>query len=92
MSARKTTKRKITFVLSAPQAESVFLVGDFSAWDQQPVSLKRLDDGQWTATLSLPEGRYEYRFLVDGRWVDDPECAIRVPNSFGSQNCVRVVT
>jgi len=92
MSARKTNKRKVTFVLSAPQAESVFLVGDFSDWDQQPVSLRRSPDGLWKATLPLSEGRHEYRYLVDGRWQDDPDCSFRVPNSFGSQNCVRVVT
>ena len=92
MPARKTTTRKIAFVLSAPQAESVSLVGDFSAWRQKPVSLKRLAGGQWKATVSLSEGRHEYRFLVDGCWAGDPECTLRVPNSFGSENCVRVVT
>jgi len=33
-------------------------------------------------------GRYEYRFVVDGQWRDDPACTERVPNGFGSENCV----
>jgi len=91
MAASKTTKQKITFTLEAPGAKSVVLQGDFGDWDQQPVSLKLLKSGQWKATLALDEGSYEYRYLVDGQWVDDPQCHLRIPNSFGSQNCVRVV-
>ncbi len=91
MPAKKTTKQRTAFALSAPEAGKVLLVGDFSDWDRQPVSLKRLKNGCWKTTLDLDEGRYEYRYVVDGRWVDDPECATRVPNSFGSQNCIRVV-
>jgi len=92
MPAKKITKQKITFTLSAPEAQDVLLMGDFSGWEQQPVSLKRNKDGSWKTTLALDEGRYEYRFLVDGKWVDDPGCPTRVPNIFGSENCVRVVT
>jgi len=36
----------------------------------------------------LTPGRYEYRFLVDGQWRNDPECAECVANPFGSENCV----
>jgi hypothetical protein len=28
---------------------------------------------------------------VDGEWYDDPECDHRVPNGFGSCNCLRLV-
>lgn len=39
----------------------------------------------------LPAGRYQYRFLVDGEWRDDPECMVRLPNPYGSHNMVRIV-
>ena len=28
--------------------------------------------GAWKATVWLPAGRYEYRFVVDGQWISDP--------------------
>lgn len=91
MSTTKLPKQKVTFSILAPEARSVKLVGDFSGWEENPVDLKKLKSGQWKATLPLAEGRYEYRYLVDGRWHDDPNCPTRVPNAFGGQNCVCVV-
>lgn len=80
-----------TFAIEAPAAQSVLLAGNFSNWDQSPVSLKKMKDGKWEATLALEPGTYEYRFLVDGEWLDDPKCDQHAPNPFGSANCVRVV-
>ena len=48
-------------------------------------------DGIWTATVDLPPGKHHYRFIVDSEWRDDPECTLRVPNPFGSENMVRRV-
>ncbi|MBI3858582.1 MAG: hypothetical protein HY293_23090, partial [Planctomycetes bacterium] len=42
--------------------------------------------------LDLPPGEYEYRLIVDGVWRDHPGAAKRVPNPFGTENCVLVVT
>ena len=92
MSMKKLPKQKVTFSLVAPDARSVKVVGDFSGWEQKPVELKKLKNGQWRATLSLTEGKHEYRYLVDGQWRNDPNCPTRVPNSFGGENCVCVVT
>jgi 1,4-alpha-glucan branching enzyme len=91
MSTKKLPKQKVTFALLAPEAQRVILLGDFSGWERQPVNMKRLKDGRWEATLSLAEGKYEYRYLVDGQWRDDPDCPARAPNAFGSQNCIRIV-
>lgn len=88
----KTLKtQKQTFALAAPDADSVLLAGDFTDWQQRPLALKKDRSGVWKRTVSLPPGTYQYRFIVDGEWRDDPECATRVPNPFGSQNMVRDV-
>src|SRR5437867_466948 len=85
----KATKQ--TFSFNAPDALSVQLVGDFTHWQEKPVSLKRQKDGVWRATVSLEPGTHHYRFLVDGQWRDDPECTLRVPNPFGTEDAVRLV-
>lgn len=79
------------FAITAPGATSVMLVGDFTGWQKQPVNMVKRDGGLWTASVALPPGAHHYRFLVDGQWQDDPECALRVPNPFGGQNSVRTV-
>jgi len=48
-------------------------------------------DGIWMATVDLMPGKHNYRFIVDGTWCDDPDCTIRVPNAYGTQNMVRKV-
>ena len=87
----KALKKKITFSLAAPQAETVALVGDFTGWEKNPVTLTKQKDGRWTAVIPLAAGEHEYRFLVDGEWRDDPECGTRRQNPFGAANCVRVI-
>lgn len=94
--ARKNTKRTETkpqtFSITAPGALSVTLVGDFTSWQDKPISMVKREGGLWTASVNLPPGTYHYRFLVDGHWRDDPENTLRVPNPYGGENSVRAVT
>jgi len=91
MPNQKTAKQKVTFHYHQPSARTVLVAGDFTGWNQAPLSLKKDKSGVWKKTVSLPPGRYEYRLLVDGEWRDDPQCPERQPNQFGGQNCVCVV-
>lgn len=91
MAKQKTAKQKIPFSLTAPTAKTAQLAGDFTGWAQSPVTMKKLKSGVWQAVVSLAPGRYEYRFLVDGQWADDPGCNLRQSNQFGGENCVCLV-
>ncbi len=83
--------QKQTFTFSAPGAGSVQLAGDFTHWQERPINLHKGTDGTWRATVELTPGMHYYRFLVDGQWRDDPECALRTPNPFGSEDMMRQV-
>lgn len=85
---RQLSRRRVRFSLEAPEAGEVVLAGTFNGWDPSP--LKRDEQGVWGTSLLLTPGTYEYRFLVDGEWRNDPE-AEAAPNPYGTQNCVRVV-
>ena len=78
------------FELHAPGADRVELLGTFNNWRTGDIVLVGPDaTGHWTATVELPEGRYEYVFLVDGeRWVADPRMATHRPDGFGRVNTV----
>lgn len=79
------------FTITAPGASNVALVGDFTHWQQKPLAMKPTGGGQWRVSVPLAPGTYHYRFLVDGDWRDDPECTLRVPNPFGTEDAVRNV-
>ncbi len=85
------TPRKQTFRFTEPTATSVILVGDFTHWQQRGIPMQRGRDGVWSTAVELTPGKHTYRFIVDGEWRDDPECAVRVPNPFGSEDMVRQV-
>ena len=83
-------KKRVYFRLSAPDAREVAVVGSFSGW-QEIRPLKKSKAGVWQTWINLEPGEHEYRFLVDGSWVDDPVSAHRVPNDFGTENSVVIV-
>ncbi|HXR05383.1 MAG TPA: glycogen-binding domain-containing protein [Verrucomicrobiae bacterium] len=81
--------REVAFILNNPGAESVYLCGDFNEWF--PVGLpmiSRADGRLWEKRLLLPPGRYEYKFVVDGVWMHNPDAGENVRNAFGSLNSV----
>jgi 1,4-alpha-glucan branching enzyme len=79
------------FKLFAPQAKKVSVAGTFNNWDTGALSAKNDARGNWTVKVNLKPGRYEYKFFVDGSWVNDPKCSSCIANSFGTQNCVLVI-
>ncbi|OPY77863.1 MAG: glycogen branching enzyme [Syntrophorhabdus sp. PtaU1.Bin153] len=81
-------KKHVTFRFHGPDAEKVFLVGDFNDWDAGARALKRYEDGTWKTTISLMPGVYEYKFVIDGDWQPDPQCSESVANEFGSWNSI----
>ena len=86
--ARKSSKKRVSFKLEAPEAKEVFLAGTFNDWDEGVRPLKKDAKGIWRTRISLEPGVYEYRFFVDGEWVDDPECEECRENEYGTCNCV----
>src|SRR5207249_7618857 len=73
------TPREFEFVVVAPRAASVSLVGDFNDWDAARTPMRPSQRGGplWTAVVPLAPGRYRYAFLVDGsRWLADPAGAV----------------
>lgn len=53
-------------------AERVVLSGSFNAWNTGELVMERYDDG-WRLPYVLAAGNYEYKFIVDGRWITDPK-------------------
>jgi PAS domain S-box-containing protein len=87
----KSDIRKVTFRLKTRKASQVFLVGDFNGWDKQANLMIKDSNGSWETTLILPIGRYEFKFMVDGKWRESFEDELTAPNDYGTFNNVVTV-
>jgi chromosome partitioning protein len=100
MSAPKTTQQKIEEFYGVKQigqdvlfaakfdAGRVLIAGDFNNWSPMSTPMQSDRPGIWKMTLPLPPGRYRYRFVVDGKWMSDPNNQYVETNQFGELNNV----
>jgi 5'-AMP-activated protein kinase regulatory beta subunit len=89
MFAKGTKKDTVKFTAKvAAQTKSAALAGDFNGW--KPVAMKRGKDGAFSVTVAVPKGRHEYKFILDGDWVHDPDVAEVVTNRYGTFNSVLI--
>ena len=81
------------FVLVAPQAASVSLVGDFNDWDPARSPMRTAGGrGIWATVVQLAPGRYRYAFLVNGvEWRADPGAPAARDDEFGTPSSVVTV-
>ena len=81
--------KQISFQITAAPGSTVYVAGTFNDWDPKDCPLKdNPNSGIYKATLALPPGRHEYKFVVNGEWHVDPNCSEWVPNGQGSLNSV----
>lgn len=87
--------REILVRFRNAEASDVRIAGDFNGWvpDKGVRSLIESEGPErvWTKILTLPPGTYEYRYIVDGEWREDPDNPQRVPSALGGRNSILVV-
>lgn len=81
---------KVTFALPAEEAKNVKVVGTFNDWNEKKaLELKKFKNGTFKGTVDLEkDNSYEFRYLVDGSFVNDEQADSFVGNDFGSINGV----
>jgi hypothetical protein len=53
-------------------ARQVVLSGSFNHWRKNELLMERTSTG-WRLAYTMGPGNYEYRFIVDGQWITDPQ-------------------
>jgi chromosome partitioning protein len=81
------TSDGVVFVVEAPHAARVQLVGDFNEWALDGTEMEPAGR-MWTKVVKLQPGRYRYRYVVDGQWQADPLNAIAEPCPYGGHNSI----
>ncbi len=80
---------KVQFSVIYPNAQNVQLAGEFNNWQPHTTPLRRdSGNGHWNIELELGEGIYQYRYVVDGRWQQDPYNHEAAVNEFGEHNSI----
>ncbi|MDD3404445.1 MAG: X2-like carbohydrate binding domain-containing protein [Hespellia sp.] len=67
--------QEVTFTYTNENAQSVYVAGDFNGYvsDAADWEMKKDSQGIWTLTKMIPSGDYDYQFVVDGTWMNDPK-------------------
>lgn len=76
---------KALFTFEDAKAKTAIITGNFTSWSPEGIKMKK-QDGKWTAEIQLVPGIYEYKFIIDGVWKEDPDNQWKVPDGFGGFN------
>jgi len=80
--------KRVVFTLRVPRAKSVNVVGDFNNWLIDENSRLIQKNGVWTKIMYLEPGNYRYRFVVDDKWMEDPDNPETEINPFGEKDSI----
>jgi 5'-AMP-activated protein kinase regulatory beta subunit len=72
---------------SGQQYKTIYVAGDFTNWQDQPIMMRKGRGNTWTALAPMTTGEHEYKFIVDGQWMLDPDAPHR-SNNIGSENSI----
>ena len=87
MYQKGTRKGTVKFgIKPTVSAQQVLLAGDFNTW--QPMEMKKLKDGRFVAEVPATKAAMEYKFVVDGMWITDPDHSHWARNPYGTMNSV----
>jgi 1,4-alpha-glucan branching enzyme len=87
---KPNAKKRVVISFKTEPGSDVFIAVSFNDWAQDKKQLKdKNGDGDYTATLVLAPGIYEYKFVVNGIWTLDPDPERDwTQNAFGTLNSV----
>ncbi len=83
---KTANKGMVRFELAQSRAKKVSVAGDFNGW--KPVEMKKTQNGVYAAIIAARQNVFEYKFVVDGQWIADPDNSNRKQNAFGTENSV----
>jgi hypothetical protein len=64
-------------------AKQVIVSGSFNNWKEDELYMNKTSGG-WEMPYTLGAGNYEYKFIVDGKWISDPDNLLNSPSSGNS--------
>lgn len=85
-------RKRVTFTVKAQSKVKVSVAGTFNKWTPcEKIMTDKTGKGDYSVSMLLSKGKYEYKFLIGDKWTIDPECEEWVTNDLGSMNSVIIV-
>ena len=82
-------ERVFVFKLEAPESALVQIAGDFNEWVPESLHFTESQGRPlWHKSISLRQGSYEYKYLVEDRWIADPDNETTAADAYGGVNSV----
>lgn len=75
---------EVIFSVFAPDAKDVYIAGEFNNWKLEDSGRMFKNNGTWSKKMNLSSGKYRYRFVIDGNWVEDSANPLKEVNPYGS--------
>jgi 1,4-alpha-glucan branching enzyme len=82
---------EVAFEADFPDADRVHVAGTFNDWAETDIALEKGEDGVFRTTIELAPGTYQYKFVVDGTWIEDPANPETIDDGYGGVNSVLTV-
>ncbi|HTX88154.1 MAG TPA: glycogen-binding domain-containing protein [Bacteroidales bacterium] len=84
----RVIKPNHTFVLEDyAGAKQVVVTGSFTGWNPKNYRMLKVND-KWVFPIYLNPGKYTYKFIVDGKWMEDPVNEHWETNQYGTKNSI----
>ncbi|MDY7395333.1 hypothetical protein UMM65_08775 [Aureibaculum sp. 2210JD6-5] len=78
------------FLKGYEDAEKAILSGTFNRWDEHNLEMEKTKGG-WKISLNLKPDTYQYKFIVDGNWMEDPNNAHKEYNEHHTFNSILTI-
>ena len=75
------------FLPGHKEKKQVFLSGSFNSWSTSQTPMQACDSG-WVVSLKLRPGKYSYKYILDGRWTQDPFNKLKERDTYNGYNSV----
>lgn len=84
-----SAERLVEFVVDAPEEADVQIAGDFNGWSPGALTCSKSNGKkQWCRSFLLKPGVYEYKYVINGKWMPDAQNTSAVDDHFGGKNSV----
>jgi chromosome partitioning protein len=80
---------EVVFTFRAPGHTPVQIAGSFNSWTPEPLRYTEFQGNPvWKMAIRLKPGTYQYKYLVDGRWIHDPQNKDTIDDFLGGVNSI----
>lgn len=84
--------RHVTFICEInPAGHEVYVAGTFNEWQPTQWKMSRAKDGSFRTQMQLAPGHYQYMYVVDGVWHNDPDAPQQELSGAGTVNSAFIV-